>query len=52
MFACTNVFSSIILNYSKLPVLQSMWQSNHPHHHYQTILFGWYLCRILNAHET
>ena len=49
MFSCTYIFSSIILNYSKLHVLQSIWQSIHPHHHYYTIL--WYLCRILNTHD-
>ena len=51
MFVYTYIFSSIILNYSKLPVLQSIWQSIHPHHHYHTILFRWYLCRILNTHD-
>ena len=43
MFACTYAFSSIMLNYSKLPVLQSMWEC--------TILFRWHLRRTLNTHS-
>ena len=50
MFPCTYIFSGI-LNYSKLHVLQSIWQSIHPHHHYHTVLFRWYLCRILTTHD-
>ena len=48
---CKYICSSIILNYSKLHVLQSICQSIHPHHHYHTVLFRWYLCSILTTHD-